>query len=78
MTRICSKCNVIINSKTSSCPLCETKIKTNEKGEEVFPIIKSNIRKYNLVIKVLKFFSIFGTFLSLFINYSLNEKITWS
>lgn len=78
MKRICFKCNVLINSKSIKCPLCGTKLKFKNKGEDVFPKIENNFKNSRLAIKILKLITIFATLVSLFIDYMISSNITWS
>jgi len=74
----CYKCNININSKSSVCPLCKGIIETSENDECVFPIIPSVYKKHKLILKILLFLSILGSFVCLLINYLISKEISWS
>lgn len=74
----CYKCNVLINSVNSTCPLCQSSIDSNEKTETIFPIIPNIYIKHNLIFKLSIFLSIFGCILCTMINYLINKEIGWS
>lgn len=74
----CTKCNVQINTSIKYCPLCQNKLSKISKEEDIFPKIEHDYQKHQLVLNILFLCSIFSICLSTFLNYSLNNKITWA
>ncbi|MEG0021261.1 MAG: DUF6320 domain-containing protein [Bacilli bacterium] len=74
----CFKCNVMINTNTDDCPLCNTPLNKNENGKDVFPILLTRYRSHELFYKILLLASIFGGILCLAINYLVSKDLKWS
>lgn len=74
----CFKCKVTINSNTDECPLCNTPISGKTKGNDVFPIILTKYQNHYLIYKILLTLSIIGSLTSIFINYSISKRLSWS
>lgn len=74
----CYKCNVLVNSVSSKCPLCGSYVEGMASMDSVFPVIRNKNTRQELVFKLLLFLSIFGCVLCTIINYLVNKEIGWS
>lgn len=74
----CLRCNVFINSNVDVCPLCKNNIDNEEHGYDVYPIVENNTKKHSFIIKLLFLLSFIAVCISLFINFSISKKISWS
>ena len=73
----CNKCNVYINTKTNKCPLCGCNI-AKKGGNNIFPHVNYIYKKYHLMMKIILFLSLCGAIISLYINYSISHRLSWS
>lgn len=73
----CLKCNVEILANSNYCPLCNTPI-VKKNSYDVFPKIDYNYKNHNLLYNLIKVCSIIAILISLFVNYTISEKISWS
>lgn len=74
----CYKCNVLINSNSNRCPLCQSIVESKKDENNIFPKITAKKEINNLVIKIILFATIFSSLLCLMINYLVSKKIGWS
>ena len=78
--KICKNCKVKIMSNNNSCPLCKTVLTNSDEKvtEDIYPIIKTYIQKYNLITRIFLFLSIIGAVLMVIINYKTYNGLLWS
>lgn len=77
MNKTCKHCHVIVNTQAAICPLCHKKLEKGE-SQNVFPKIESDFRYHEEMLKILFIFSMVGMGISLFINFIIARKISWS
>ena len=70
----CNNCDIDINSDEKVCPLCQSRL-TGE-CTPVFPM--PSIKKTDLFLKILLYVVIIGILAAGFIDYQMNQKITYS
>ena len=70
----CNKCNVDINTNEKYCPLCQSKL--DGKSNSVYPTLKS--KKIDIVLRFILFFSLVAIFINCYIDYVVNNKLTYS
>lgn len=73
----CLKCKVDIESSCKICPLCNTPILV-ENTCDIFPKIEYNYKNHDLLYNVIKVCSVIAILISLFINWTVSKKISWS
>lgn len=80
MMRLCKNCNVKVISDTNICPLCRTVLIENGEGivEDTYPVIKTNIHKYNVITRIFLFLSIIFTVSTIVVNYITYNGFLWS
>jgi len=78
--KICKNCKVKIMSNNDSCPLCKTVLTTSDEKvtEDIYPIIKTNLQKYDLITRIFLFVSVIGAVLMVIINYATYNGLLWS
>ena len=78
--KICKNCKVKIKSNNDSCPLCKTVLTTSDEKvtEDIYPVIKTNLQKYDLITRVFMFISVIGAVLMIIINYETYNGLLWS
>lgn len=84
----CKKCNVFIPGGREKCPLCQgalTKQSSEDlphegfwNGEEIFPIIPTIYRKYNLLFRIMIFSSITVGIIATVLNMLIFNDSWWS
>ena len=70
----CNKCNVSINTDEKYCPLCQAKLEG--KSSSVYPTLKS--KKIDIVLRFILFFSLVAIFINCYIDFCVNNKLTYS
>jgi hypothetical protein len=70
----CDKCDIDINTNEKVCPICQAKIKGE--SNSVYPKLKN--QTVDIVLKFIAFFSLVAVFISGYIDYIVNNKLTFS
>ena len=73
----CDKCNVNLHLSNDTCPLCHNKIEYKG-NNSIFPETKSTFKLHRLLIRISLLISTCGIIFALFINYSINKRLSWS
>jgi hypothetical protein len=78
--RICKSCKVKVESNNNICPLCKTVLTDYDEKvvENIYPTIKINIHKYNIITRLFLFLSILGAVVTVIINYATYNGLLWS
>jgi len=76
----CKSCKVKIESNNNICPLCKTVLTDLDETiiDDIYPTIKTNIHKYNLITRLFLFLSILGALVTVIINYATYNGLLWS
>lgn len=77
--RECKACNIKVNGDKERCPLCrnDTLEINKKKSEALYPEI-SNIKKNNIVIKIMILLSVLISGICILVNYLVDEYLHWS
>ena len=70
----CNKCDVDINTNEKYCPLCQAKLEG--KNSSVYPVLKS--KAIDVILKIILFISLVSIFINCYIDYVINNKLTYS
>ncbi|MDD2376056.1 MAG: DUF6320 domain-containing protein [Clostridia bacterium] len=78
--KICKNCKVKVISNNKGCPLCKTVLTPSDEKviEDIYPIIKTNFKKYNMLTRIFLFLSILGAIVTIIINYATYNGLLWS
>lgn len=75
----CESCKVDVLGTHTICPLCQNPLSgENHTNISIFPIVPTLYKKYQFLFKRLLIFTIFISFLVLFINYATTPHYWWS
>lgn len=76
----CKRCEVKVNENTYICPLCKTVLNDYDEKviEDVYPIIGTNIHKYNILRRIFLYLFSIGSVIAIVINYATYNGILWS
>ena len=70
----CNKCDININTNEKYCPLCQAKLEG--KSNSVYPTLKN--KTIDFVLKIILFISLVSIFINCYIDYVVNNKLTYS
>ncbi len=73
----CSKCDMIVNTSSGICPLCNSKLE-DKTNRSIFPNVKPNYKGHNLLIKITLLISLWSIIITSLINYLVNKELSWS
>lgn len=76
----CRQCKVIIADNELACPLCQTVLETVSEPvrEAMYPVIEFNAHRYNLVTRLVLFFSVVLGLVLIGVNAATYDGIWWS
>lgn len=74
----CKRCDITILDDTSVCPLCNSVLLGEEKGENTYPDIMTELHRFALVRKILYFSLLVIGVVSVFLNYLTFQGMYWS
>ncbi len=77
--KVCDKCKVKVAGSRKYCPLCQGVLTGPDCGEEeIFPLVPTIYRQYNLFFRLLIFASIVAAVVCVFINILTYRDTWWS
>lgn len=77
--KYCEKCKANVVGTATYCPLCQNKLVITEiKDDEIFPVLPPTKDRYSLLFKVLTFFSLTVSILSITLNFLQPREGWWS
>ena len=74
----CKRCDVEIMDDTSVCPLCNSVLEGEEKGENTYPSIITELQRFVLLRKIFYFTVLVIGSVSVLINYLTFNGLYWS
>ena len=74
----CYKCQVDVNSDTTNCPLCQSRLEDTTQNNPIFPIVPTYYHKHKILYKILFLISLLGIITCSSINILINGEISWS
>ncbi|MDK2802761.1 MAG: hypothetical protein KFW09_05225, partial [Oscillospiraceae bacterium] len=76
----CNNCNIYFHNNQKMCPLCNIiSIEyINDDNYCSFPTIDNGKKIFSLLLKIIKFFAISFSIISLFVEYYISQNISWS
>ena len=77
----CNKCKVKVAGNKKFCPLCQNELKESDYSpldQDVFPIIPTVYKKFNLFFKIFIFASICACVICVALNIMLFKSVWWS
>lgn len=74
----CEKCNVEVSGGFKKCPLCQAALVGQEEAGEVYPVIETAYRRYAMFYKILQFFLISISIISVMFDLIMETPGVWS
>lgn len=74
----CEKCNIEVSGEFKKCPLCQAQLTGSNRTGDVYPVIETAYRRYGLIYKLLQFFLIAISIISVMSDLIMETPGAWS